>query len=108
MKDGKRIFQSKQGFITTDTTARIAIFLSDVARRFCKEAFYKNEVISLPLKLTHQQIGEFVGALRETVTVSLNKLEKEGIIDNKKGKITSNKPKSFKKSKALDNTDMKI
>ena len=77
-----------QGFITTDTTARIAIFLSDVARRFCKEAFYKNEVISLPLKLTHQQIGEFVGALRETVTVSLNKLEKESIIKDEKGKIT--------------------
>lgn len=76
------------GFITTDTTARIAIFLSDVARRFCKEAFYKNEVITLPVKLTHQQIGEFVGALRETATVSLNKLEKMGIIDDKKGKIT--------------------
>lgn len=77
-----------EGFITTDTTARIANFLSDCARRFCKNDFYDNKVITLPVKLTHQQIGEFVGALRETVTVSMNKLEKQGIIEDKKGRIT--------------------
>lgn len=77
-----------EGFITTNTTNRIANFLSDCARRFCKNDFYENKIITLPIKLTHQQIGEFVGALRETVTVSMNKLEKMGVIEDKKGKIT--------------------
>lgn len=81
-----------EGFITTDTTARVAIFLSDCARRFERELFKKavktNERITIPIKLTHQLIGEFVGALRETVTVSMNKLEKMGIIKDEKGKIT--------------------
>lgn len=77
-----------EGFITTDTTTRIANFLLDCTRRFCKNDFYKNKIITLPIKLTHQQIGEFVGALRETVTVSMNKLEKTGLIEDKKGRIT--------------------
>lgn len=81
-----------EGFITTDATARVAMFLSDVARRFERELFKTspktNQPITLPLKLTHQQVAEFVGALRETVTVCMNKLEKMDIIKDEKGKIT--------------------
>ncbi len=71
------------GFVLTDTTARVAFFLSDCATRFGEE---KNNKIELPLELTHQRIAEFVGSFRETVTLSIQKLEKEKIlkIENKK------------------------
>lgn len=74
-----------EGFMLTDATARVAYFLADCALRFCKE---QKDPITLPLKLTHQLIADFVGSFRETVTLSLNKLEQEKIIMNKKGIIT--------------------
>ncbi len=74
-----------EGFMLTDATARVAHFLADCATRFCKQ---EKGQITLPLKLTHQLIADFVGSFRETVTIALNKLENEKIITNKKGIIT--------------------
>lgn len=74
-----------EGFIITDTTARVAYFLADLAQRFCNT---KNNKVELPLPLTHQRIAEFVGSVRETVTLALQKLEKERILKmENKGKI---------------------
>lgn len=74
-----------EGFIITDSSARVAYFLLDIAKRFCTG---KTQNFELPLKLTHQRIAEFVGSVRETVTLTLNKLEKEGILKDNRGKIT--------------------
>lgn len=68
-----------EGFILTDATARVANFLADCAYRF-------GSVIPLPL--THQRIADFVGSFRETVTVALNRLQKEKILKVERGKIT--------------------
>lgn len=73
-----------EGFIITDSVARVAYFLHDVAERFCIGI---TENVELPLPLTHQRIAEFVGAFRETVTLALNKLEKEGVLKDDRGKI---------------------
>lgn len=73
-----------EGFIITDVTSRIAYFLLDIAKRFCKG---KTKNFELPLSLTHQRIAEFVGSFRETVTLSLNKLEKDGVLKDSRGKI---------------------
>lgn len=75
-----------QGFILTDSTARVASFLSDIAHRFGKKM--KNGHIVIPLVLTHQKISEFVGSFRETVTIAMNRLERDKIIQDKKGEIT--------------------
>lgn len=75
-----------EGFILTDVTTRVAFFLSDFVERFCKSDLEKNPVV-LPLRLTHQLIAEFVSSVRETVTVSLNRLEKEHILKFDQGKI---------------------
>ncbi len=74
-----------EGFILTDATARTANFLFDVTERF---GVKREKGIEIPLPLTHQTIAEFVGAFRETVTVAMNRLRKEGILDDKRGKIT--------------------
>lgn len=74
-----------EGFILTDSTAHVASFLWDVADRFGRK---QEKSIILPLPLTHQRIAEFVGAFRETVTVALNRLKKDGIITIADGYIT--------------------
>lgn len=73
-----------EGFILTDTTARVASFLSDIARRF---GVRKDGKIVLPLPLTHQLLADFVGAFRETVTIAMNRLKKEGVLTDERGKI---------------------
>lgn len=81
-----------EGFILTDTTARVASFLSDVMERFGIPASprgeKKNSKVELPLLLTHQTIAEFVGAFRETVTIAMNRLKKDGALEDHRGKIT--------------------
>ncbi len=73
-----------EGFITNDATTRLANFLSDAAIRFGQK---KKEGITIPIPLTHQQIAEFVGSARETVTIALHKLAKEGIVKISRGKV---------------------
>lgn len=74
-----------EGFMLTDATARVAYFLLDTNQRFNSK---NSQPVTLPLKLTHQLIADFVGSFRETVTLSLKKLEGEKIITNNKGLIT--------------------
>lgn len=74
-----------EGFILTDTLARVANFLYDCAHRF---GVKQENLIVLPLPLTHQRIADFVGTFRETATIAINKLEDEKIIKSEKGKIT--------------------
>ncbi|MBI2442826.1 MAG: Crp/Fnr family transcriptional regulator [Candidatus Levybacteria bacterium] len=74
-----------ESFIYASTTPRVAIFLADCAEKFGIKV--KNE-IEIGLELTHQRIAEFVGAFRETVTLSLHRLEDEGIIRVNRGRVT--------------------
>lgn len=74
-----------EAFITTDSTSRVAIFLNYCAKRFGKTT---GSEIVLPILLTHQLIAEFIGSVRETVTLSLSRLENERILKTEKGKIT--------------------
>lgn len=82
-----------EAFITADTTTRVTIFLNYFANRFGRVS--NNEII-LPITLTHQLIAEFIGSARETVTLALNRLSKEGIIKKQKGIITILDPDKLK------------
>lgn len=92
--------QKIEGFVTTNATTRVANFLSYVANRFGNK---RGKIITLPIPLTHQQVAEFVGSARETVTIAISKLEKEKIIKNERGKIAIlnlNKLNSYFKPKS--------
>lgn len=78
-----------EGFIATDVITRVAHFLLDFVMRFCKTD--KSQTITLSLSFTHQRIAEFIGSSRETVSVSIQRLEKDGILTIAKGKVTINK-----------------
>lgn len=93
-----------EGFITVDATARVANFLSDVAARFGKptspQGREKNGKVIIDLPLTHQQIAEFVGSVRETVTIALHNLEKSKLVKIEKGRIVILNPKKLKSYKS--------
>lgn len=74
-----------EGFILTDTLARVSFFIADCVNRFAKD---KKTPIKLPFPLTHQRIAEFVGSFRETITLAVNKLQKEGVLKIDHGKVT--------------------
>ncbi len=74
-----------EGFILADANARVANFLANCAQRFGQKRDGKT---TIPIPFTHQLISEFVGSLRETVTLAINRLKKEGIIQFEKGQIT--------------------
>lgn len=88
-----------EGFILTDTTARVASFLYDLALRFGKR---KDGTITIPLSLTHQLIAEFVGTFRETVTVAINRLKRDGILKDEKAQITILDIKKLKTQALMD------
>lgn len=73
-----------ESFVYASTSARVAIFLADCAKRFGTD---KNGEIKIDLDLTHQRIAEFVGAFRETVTIALHRLEKEGTVKVNRGNV---------------------
>lgn len=74
-----------EGFIAGNVASRVASFLYDAAIRFGEK---KDGRVSFPISLTHQRIADFVGSFRETITVSLKQLQKEGLIEMSRGKIT--------------------
>lgn len=73
-----------EGFVAGDVTSRVANFLYDAAIRFGQK---EGETVFFPVGLTHQRIADFVGSFRETVTVALNRLQKEGLVKLSRGKI---------------------
>lgn len=80
-----------EGFITSDATSRVANFLLEITTRFGRSTLQTNgkqtNKIIIPIPLTHQLIAEFVGSVRETITIILHELEKEKVLQNEKGKI---------------------
>lgn len=74
-----------EGFIITDTTARVANFLAECTQRFGEKSKLG---ITLPIPLTHQRIAEFVGSFRETVTGAISKLEKDNVLTINRGNVT--------------------
>lgn len=74
-----------EGFIISDATSRVAAFLYNCLIRFGGKQ--KGEII-LPVPLTHQDIADFVGSFRETVTGAIQHLEKEKVLIYKREGIT--------------------
>lgn len=87
-----------EGFVLTDTIARVSNFLLDCNRRFGEK---RGTLLIIPIPLTHQRIAEFVGAFRETATVAINKLIDDKIIVNEKGIITILSLKKLEKLAAI-------
>ena len=60
-----------------DSTSKIAVVLYMLGKRF---GVKKEKHIEIDLTLTHQDIAHFAGITRETTTIAIDKLVKDGII----------------------------
>jgi CRP-like cAMP-binding protein len=74
------LFAKQNAFLKCgDSRERIAAFLLEMEKNFSEEK--KDIPRILKFQLTHQMIADHTGLTRETVSLQLMKLKKEGIID---------------------------
>lgn len=75
--------------------AKVAVVLYTMARRF---GVVKGNQIEIGVKLSHHDLSRFAGLTRETTTLTINKMEKTGIISQKQRKIIVKNMELLKKS----------
>lgn len=74
--------EAMASLVMENIPTRLAYLLTD----FLGDEFKgKGETIELPL--THAQLASLIGAARECVTVSLRQLEREGVVETRRGKL---------------------
>jgi CRP-like cAMP-binding protein len=56
----------------------------------------KQERGGTTVAITHQELGDMVGALRETVTKTLDEFQEQGLVELGRGKITLRDPKGLR------------
>ncbi len=82
----EELFVNLEYFITGDAYMKVASTFYLVAKRYGKEiANNQYEIEAMP---THRDISETLGLTRETVSLQILKLEKDGIIHRKGRKLT--------------------
>lgn len=79
----RKIESRFEDIIFKDVRTRIASILRDVAGKYGTPI---QNGKAIEVKLSHQDIANLVGATRETVTLELNNLKKEGFISETKRK----------------------
>jgi len=70
--------------VSGDAKTKVAGLIYSLADEF---GVAKNKQVSIKFKITHKLIASLTGLTRETVTIQMLKLEKEGLIDNDKRQI---------------------
>ncbi len=71
----RRIESRLENLIFRDVRSRLQMLFSDLAAKYGQQS---QEGLRIKLKLTHQDIANLIGSSRETVTLEINKLKKEG------------------------------
>lgn len=66
-----------EGLLARTVESRVASFLADAAKRY---GIPESRGVLVGVKYTHQEIGDYVGSTRETVTLTLGELKRRGLI----------------------------
>lgn len=67
-----------EGLLVRTVESRVAGFLTDAVRR---HGIPESRGILIGVKYTHQEIGDYVGSTRETVTLTLGDLKRRGLVN---------------------------
>lgn len=81
--------------VSGDANTKVAGLIYSMAEEFGSE---KDKKVTIKFKITHKLIASLTGLTRETVTLQMLKLEKEGLIDNDKRQIVVQDMKVLKKA----------
>lgn len=76
---------------------RLTHLLLDLAEQYGTSE-NSSENLELKIKLSHQDLANFIGSTRETVTVVLGKMQTDGLINIKRRRIVLLDPQSLAKS----------
>ncbi|MFA6007885.1 MAG: Crp/Fnr family transcriptional regulator [Candidatus Shapirobacteria bacterium] len=81
--------------ISGDAYSKVASLIHSLAEEF---GAVKNKKTTIKFKITHKMIASLTGLTRETVTLQMLKLEKDGLIDNYRRQIVVEDMKALKKA----------
>lgn len=90
----RRAQQNIRDFGLKDSKSRLASLLYHLAEKHGKKN--KDNKISLSLFLTQKELANMIGTTRETVSRTLNEIERKGIISTSRKKIVINNLKELK------------
>ena len=76
-----------------DVPTRLARTLVKLADKHGREVGGK---IQLQVRFTHRELGDLIGATRETTTAALNRLQRDGIVTRKLGKLLITAPERLR------------
>jgi len=90
----RKIESRVEDLVFKDVPARLAHLLLDLAKDYGKEA---PQGVLLQIKITHQEIANLIGSIRETVSAVLGDFKREGWIAFEGRRIVLLKPKLIQK-----------
>ncbi len=93
---GQRVIMTQKrmaSLLYKDAKARIAEYIYDQSKKSSRET---RDGITLRNYLTHQEIANYTGTSRQTVTTILNQLREQGLIDFDRKRITIKDMPAFK------------
>jgi CRP-like cAMP-binding protein len=83
----RRLSQRSEDAAFLDVPSRLARSLLDLARRFGERQRAPSSGIYIALKLSQQELGDLVGATRESVNKHLSDWTRQGIVNLRDGRI---------------------
>jgi CRP-like cAMP-binding protein len=81
--------------VSGDAYTKVAGLIYSMADEY---GISKNKTVTIKFKITHKLIATLTGLTRETVTLQMLKLEKDGLIDNDRRQIVVQDMKVLKKT----------
>ncbi|MFQ5580627.1 MAG: Crp/Fnr family transcriptional regulator [Nitrospiria bacterium] len=90
----KRIESRVEDLVFRDVATRLAHLLLELSKDYGKET---SEGIKLRIKITHQEIANLIGSIRETVSAVLGDFKREGLIGFEGRIIILLKPDALKR-----------
>jgi CRP-like cAMP-binding protein len=76
------VLMNTKHLLYANSTKKVAIIIATLCRRF--GVIKENGVIEISLVLTHQELAQFAGVTRETVSLAIEKLKSKGIVSQDK------------------------
>ncbi|MES1178093.1 MAG: Crp/Fnr family transcriptional regulator [Myxococcales bacterium] len=86
----RRLSQRSEDAAFLDVPSRLARSLLDLATRFGESGRPQSNGIRLTIKLSQQELGDLVGATRESVNKHLNDWTRQGILELQGGRMVIN------------------
>ena len=53
--------------------------------------------VQLRIRITHRELGDLIGATRETTTATMNRFQRDGLVGRKQGKLLIAAPERLQK-----------